>query len=129
MKRKKYICMGILIFLISIISIRILLNHIKRNADTKIVCGNVTNYTYYDRKIFAEDFLQFDHNTTYEEMVECLGKENGRYGYGGAWPYYELSDGTYAICTCLSGDRMRSIVIVDKRKRLYTLLEGDWSKE
>lgn len=127
MKRKKYICMGILIFLMSIISIRILLNHVKKNADTRIVYGMVTNYTYYDRKISAEDFLQFDHNTTYEEMVECLGKENGRYGSGGAWPYYELNDGTYAICTCLSGDRMRAIVIVDKRKKLYTLLEADWS--
>lgn len=60
-------------------------------------------------------------------MVECLGKENGRYGYGGAWPYYELSDGTYAICSCLSGDRMRAIIIVDKKKKLYTLLEADWS--
>ncbi len=60
-------------------------------------------------------------------MIECLGKENGRYGYGGAWPYYELNDGTYAICTCLPGDKMRAIIIVDKKKKLYTLLEADWS--
>lgn len=96
-------------------------------ADTKIVNGKEVDYTYYDRKLKSEDFLQFDHNTTYEEMIECIGIENGRYGSGEAWPYYELDDGTYAICTCLSGDRMRAIVIVNKRKKLYTLLEADWS--
>lgn len=99
----------------------------EQNADTKVVCGLVTNYTYYDRKITAADFLQFDHNTTYEEMAKCLGKENGKCGSGGAWPYYELSDGTYAICSCLPENRMIGIVIVDKRKKLYTLLEADRS--
>ena len=72
----------------------------------------------------VKDIHWSDHNSTYEEMIECLGKENGRYGYGGAWPYYELNDGTYAICTCLPGDKMRAIIIVDKKKKLYTLLEA-----
>ena len=94
----------------------------------KIVNGKEADYAYYDRKLKAEDFLQFDHNTTYEEMVKRIGIENGIYGYGEAWPYYELSDGTYAICTCstrISGDRIRGIVIVDKGKKLYTLLGTD----
>ncbi len=124
MNRRKYIYISALIGLTFIVSLKIFINYVEKNADTKIVCGSVANYTYYDRKITVADFLQFDHNSTYEEMVECLGKENGRYGYGGAWPYYELSDGTYAICSCLLGDRMRAIIIVDKKKKLYTLLEA-----
>lgn len=49
--------------------------YIKRRIDSRMVCGLVTDYTYYDRKLTAEDFLQFDYNTTYEEMIECLGEE------------------------------------------------------
>ncbi|MEY8265206.1 hypothetical protein AALA79_02320 [Lachnospiraceae bacterium 64-25] len=99
--------------------------YIKRRIDSRMVCGLVTDYTYYDRKLTAEDFLQFDYNTTYEEMIECLGEENGRWGYGAAYPYYELCGGKYAICNCLAGSRMRAIAIVDRKKKLYVLLKAE----
>ena len=127
MNRRKYIYISALIGLTFIVSLKIFINYVEKNANTKTVWKLTTDYTYYERNLSAGDFLQFDHNTTYEEMVECLGKENGRYGSGGAWPYYELSDGTYAICSCLPENRMIGIVIVDKRKKLYTLLEADRS--
>ena len=123
---KKYWCIGILLSLLFIVSGRMFADYIKKTAESKVVWGMVCDYTYFDRKLTKEDFFQFDHSTTYEEMIECIGKENGRYGSGGASPYYELDDGTYAICSCLSGDMMRGIFVVDKRKKLYTLLEGDW---
>ncbi|GFI03602.1 hypothetical protein IMSAGC005_02439 [Lachnospiraceae bacterium] len=41
------------------------------------------------------------------------------------YTYYELCDGTYAICNCLPGDRMRAIAIVDRNKKLYALLKAE----
>ena len=127
--RKREIYIGLFICLLLIMAGRIILQYMKKMADTKIVYGKESEYTYYDRELTIEDFLQFDHNTTYEEMVECIGKENGGYGYGGAWPYYELSDGTYAICQCLPKSKIRAIVIVNKKEKLYTLLEANLEDE
>lgn len=124
-RKKKTFVIGIISGLFLIIFLRGGIICMKRTINTRMIWKNMTDYTYYDRKLTAEDFLQFDYDTTYEEMVECIGEENGRWGFGGAYPYYELSDGTYAICNCLSGTKMRSIAIVDRKKKLYSLLKAE----
>lgn len=123
MAKKIYVCISIVIVIVLLLFGKGIMKYIERNAEYKIVRRLETDYVYYDRKITVDDLRQFDHDTTYEEMVESLGKENGRWGYGGAWPYYELYDGTYAICYCLSGTEMEQITIVDKKEKKYVLLE------
>lgn len=118
MVRKKIcVCISIVIIMFLLLIGKEIINYIERNAEYKIVRRLESDYVYYDRQLTADDFKQFDNNTTYEEMVESLGKENGRWGYGGAWPYYELCDGTYAICYCLPGTKMKQITIVDKKEK------------
>lgn len=124
-RKKKIIFIGAISALLIIMFVRGVTIYMKRTINSRMIWKNMTEYTYYDRKLTAEDFLQFDYNTTYEEMVECLGVENGNWGSGMTYPYYELCDGTYAICNCLPGDRMRAIAIVDRKKKLYSLLKAE----
>lgn len=123
-RKKKIVFIGVIIILLLGMFGRGITIYMKRTIGSRMIRGNMTDYTYYDRKLTAEDFLQFDYDTTYEEMIECIGEENGRWGSGGAYPYYELCDGTYAICNCLPGSRMRAIAIVDRKKKLYALLKA-----
>lgn len=118
MIRKKYACIIIAIIIVLLLIGKEIMKHIGSKAEYKTVRRLETDYEYYDRKLTVDDFRKFDNNTTYEKMVESLGKENGRWGYGGAWPYYELCDGTYAICYCLPGTKMKQITIVDKNEKI-----------
>ena len=123
-RKKKIIFIGVIIILLLGVFGRGIAIYMKRTIGSRMIYGNMTEYTYYDRKLTADDFLQFDYDTTYEEMIECLGEENGRWGLGAAYPYYELCDGTYAICNCLQGDTMQAISVVDRKKKLYALLKA-----
>lgn len=61
------------------------------------VNDRITGYTYFDRSLSVSDFEQFDYNTTYEDLVDCIGLPNGTIGSGIARPYYELNDGRFVI--------------------------------
>lgn len=124
-RKKKIVFIGVITVLFLSMLGRGIAVYMKRGINSRMVYKNVVGYTYYDRKLTAEDFLQFDYSTTYDEMIECLGEENGNWGSGMTYPYYELCDGTYAICNCLPGDRMRAITIVDRNKKLYALLKAE----
>lgn len=56
---------------------------VKRTSGNIKVYGHITDYTYYDRKLSVTDFEQFDHNSTYEDIVDRIGLENGTQGCRG----------------------------------------------
>ena len=125
MKRNiKYIFF--LVFINSAFLIMIILcfmNYRIKHTNSKAVRNIETIYTYYDRSLSVGDFEQFDYDTTYEEMVECLGEPNGWVGSGIMRPYYELDDGRFAICHCFVKGNMESISIVNRKHFEYALLQ------
>ncbi len=84
------------------------------------VCGHIVNHTYYDRNLSAADFEQFDYNSTYEDIVDRIGLENGTIGSGILRPYYELEDGRFVICGVWS--ERNYISIVNHENHEYYLL-------
>ena len=71
---------------------------VKRTSGNIKVYGHITDYTYYDRRLSVSDFEQFDHNSTYRDIVDRIGLENGTIGSGILRSYYELEDGRFVIC-------------------------------
>lgn len=93
------------------------------NNDMRIIAGCEYEYEYYSRKLSINDFRQFGYDTMYLEVVDAIGKENGDIGNNYFYPYYELSDGTYAIIAFRSmQDGIKRIDIADKNEILYSLL-------
>lgn len=83
---------------LSICVVMIAVKCVKRTSGNIKVYGHITDYTYYDRKLSVTDFEQFDHNSTYEDIVDRIGLENGTIGSGVPRAYYELKDGRFVIC-------------------------------
>ena len=83
---------------LSICVVMIAVKCVKRTSGNIKVYGHITDYTYYDRKLSVTDFEQFDHNSTYEDIVDRIGLENGTIGSGILRSYYELEDGRFVIC-------------------------------
>ena len=52
----------------------------------------MATYEYIDRKIDIEYFYDLNANTTYEEIVNEIGKPNGMMGSGLTMPYYQVDD-------------------------------------
>lgn len=89
----------------------------------RMIAGYVYDYSYHNRKLTIDEFEQFDYDTTYGEIVEALGEENGNVGSGSFYPYYELLGGKYAIIRFYPGlDHIRSIDIANKYRVLYSIL-------
>lgn len=93
------------------------------NSNTRIIAGREYEYEHYSRKLSIDDFRHFGYDTMYQEVVDAIGKENGDIGNNYFYPYYELSDGTYAIIAFRSmQDGIKRIDIADKNEILYSLL-------
>lgn len=89
----------------------------------KMIAGYVYDYAYHNRKLTIDEFEQFDYDTTYGEIVEALGEENGNVGSGSFYPYYELLGGKYAIIRFYPElNHIRSIDIANKYRVLYSIL-------
>jgi len=50
--------------------------HMKRAACVKMVRDFKADYTYYGRSLSVSDFEQFDYDSTFGEIIECLGMPN-----------------------------------------------------
>lgn len=83
---------------LSICVVMIAVKCVKRTSGNIKVYGHITDYTYYDRRLSVSDFEQFDHNSTYRDIVDRIGLENGTIGSGILRSYYELEDGRFVIC-------------------------------
>lgn len=83
---------------LSICVVMIAVKCVKRTSGNIKVYGHITDYTYYDRRLSVSDFEQFDHNSTYRDIVDRIGLENGTIGSGVPRAYYELEDGRFVIC-------------------------------
>ena len=93
------------------------------NSNTRIIAGCEYEYEHYSRKLSIDDFRQFGYDTMYQQVVDAIGKENGDIGNNYFYPYFELSDGTYAIIAFRSmQDGIKRIDIADKNEILYSLL-------
>lgn len=95
---------------LSICVVMIAVKCVKRTSGNIKVYGHITDYTYYDRKLSVTDFEQFDHNSTYEDIVDRIGLENGTIGSGILRSYYELEDGRFVICLVLGNGLYISVV-------------------
>ncbi len=95
---------------LSICVVMIAVKCVKRTSENIKVYGHITDYTYYDRKLSVTDFEQFDHNSTYEDIVDRIGLENGTIGSGVPRAYYELEDGRFVICLVLGNGLCISVV-------------------
>ena len=95
---------------LSICVVMIAVKCVKRTSGNIKVYGHITDYTYYDRKLSVTDFEQFDHNSTYEDIVDRIGLENGTIGSGVPRAYYELEDGRFVICLVLGNGLYISVV-------------------
>ena len=114
---RKYI---LLLFIAGMIPVCLLM---ERNEKIKMIAGYKYEYQYYKRRLTIDDFQQFGYETTYSEVIESIGEENGDIGENYFYPYYELCDGTYAIVYFNSrGSNMQGISIADKKEILYFLL-------
>ena len=83
---------------LSICVVMIAVKCVKRTSGNIKVYGHITDYTYYDRRLSVSDFEQFDHNSTYRDIVDRIELENGTIGSGILRSYYELEDGRFVIC-------------------------------
>lgn len=101
--------------------------YMERTACVKKVHNFEADYTYYDRILSDIDFEQFDYNSTYEEVVERIGFENGTIGSGIIHPYYELKDGRFVICS--GWDKINYISIVNHECHEYYLLPPTLKKK
>ena len=115
--RKKF---AIVFIIIIAMSIALLFYYNKEDSNERTIAGCKYEYTYFDRKLTVDDFRQFGYDSTYEEIVEAVGEENGNIGSGLYIPYYELRGGKYAIIHFSSN--VRRIDIANRFKVLYSLL-------
>lgn len=96
---------------------------IGRNEKIEMVAGYEYEYKHFKRRLTIDDFRQFGYETTYSEVVETVGEENGDIGENYFYPYYELGDGTYVIIYFNSmGGSIGGISVADKKEILYFLL-------
>lgn len=111
------------VILIGIIILIFLYLFFKDNKLEKTIEGCKYDYKYYDRELTINDFKEFGYDSTYMEVYEKIGEENGNVGSGNFYPYYELNDGTYVIIRFYPNlIHIRSIDIADKSAILYSLL-------
>ncbi len=107
---RKKLCWLCLCGFLSICVVMIAVKCVKRTSGNIKVYGHSTDYTYYDRKLSVTDFEQFDHNNTYEDIVDRIGLENGTIGSGVPRAYYELEDGRFVICLVWGNELYISVV-------------------
>ena len=70
-KKQKF---RLLVFCVLFICIMLKIGeYIKETAQVKTVRGFEADYTYYDRRLSVSDFEQFDHNSTYRDIVDRIG--------------------------------------------------------
>ena len=100
-------------------------NIIKRNLNVRLVNRQIVDFEYYDRKRTIKDFVQFDYDTTFEDMVEQIGEPNGMWGSGVAYPYYELSDGKFVFCNFWLYKKLIWIKMGTKNAINYVLLPAE----
>lgn len=63
-----------------------------------IMVGNMfATYEYIDRELNLDYFYSLDSNTTYDELVNEIGKPNGAMGFGITTPYYQAGNQYIAI--------------------------------
>lgn len=111
------------VIIIDIIILIFIFLFFRGNKLEKMIEGCEYDYEYYDRKLTINDFKEFGYDSTYGEVCEKIGGENGNVGSGNFYPYYELNDGTYVIIRFYpSLNHIRSIDIADKNAILYSLL-------
>ena len=111
-----------IMILVSIAGLIVIYPVFRKRDGTRVVAGYERDYIYYDRKLTVDDFQQFGYETTYQEVVDAVGEENGELAYNSFYPYYELSDGTYAVVNFFMGNKVHGIYIADKKEILYHLL-------
>lgn len=100
MKKKIFfgILISIIIVFISVIIVYKVLKEKENMGTGAILVGNMmASYEHIDRNIDLEYFYDLDDSTTYEEMVNEIGKPNGAMGSGVTIPYYEVGDQYVAI--------------------------------
>lgn len=113
-KRQKYYKM-----LFLLLNIILIMEAYKRKPREIRVNDRIAGYTYFDRRLSVSDFEQFDYNTAYEDLVDCIGLENGTIGSGIVRPYYELNDGRFVIW---SAAYKKSISVVNSKNHEYYIL-------
>ena len=112
-----------IVILLSIVGTILTCFFIGRDGKMKTVAGYNYEYEYHERKLSVDNFRQFGYETTYLEVVDAVGEENGDIGDNYFYPYYELSDGTYAIIYFYSrAGSIGRIDIADRKEILYSLL-------
>ncbi len=113
-KRQKYY---IMLFLL--LNMTLIIAVYKRKPHEIRVNDRIAGYTYFDRSLSVSDFEQFDYKTTYEDLVDCIGFQNGTIGSGIARPYYELNDGRFVIWNAAY---KKSISVVNSKNHEYYIL-------
>ena len=113
-KRQKYY---IMLFLL--LNMTLIIAVYKRKPHEIRVNDRIAGYTYFDRSLSVSDFEQFDYKTTYEDLVDCIGFQNGTIGSGIARPYYELNDGRFVIWNAAY---KKSISVVTSKNHEYYIL-------
>ena len=116
LSKKKIFAVMLIICLLLIPAILFFGNYFSRHVKTKKVYSLESMYTYYNRKITIKDFEDFNNDTTYEEIQEKLGPPNGLVGSGMLQPYYELTDGRFAICYSFRKNTVDMIAVADKKE-------------
>ncbi|MDE5748086.1 MAG: hypothetical protein K2I21_10990, partial [Acetatifactor sp.] len=119
---KKKIVFG---FLISIIIVTIIFVIVYKDSKEKesmstkaVMIGNmIASYEYIDRNIDLTYFYDLDANTTYEKMVNEIGKPNGAMGSGIITPYYRVGEQYVVIWFASDEDGTYTNIL---KMRLYT---------
>lgn len=83
-----------------------------------IMVGNmIASYEHIDRELDLAYFYDLDAYTTYEEMVNEIGKPNGAIGSGITIPYYKVGNQYVAIRFARAEDGMFTHIF---KMNLYT---------
>lgn len=83
-----------------------------------IMVGNmIASYEHIDRELDLAYFYDLDVYTTYEEMVNEIGKPNGAIGSGITIPYYAVGNQYVAIWFARDKDGMFTNIV---KMELYT---------
>lgn len=97
---KKKIIVGILIIIIIIcivIANKYLRESKNMNIQYIIIANKPASYEFFDRNIKIDYFYNLSADTTYEEIVNEIGKPNGMMGSGIMMPYYKADDQYIAL--------------------------------
>lgn len=85
--------------------------------------GGIAEYTYYDRTLSINDFIDIAEGSLYVELVQRIGKENGTVGSGIVRPYFQLIDGSCIVIEASSTkngyETISNIIVVDTAGRWY----------